>query len=132
MANRCYQTVTLYGKSEEIKEVIDFVLLGKTKEFEDGTFLTDQFPISLCSIKDNNKIVLETKYASVGCTELSKLFPLILFKSSSYTEGYGEELFFVKNNDLIYSVYYNVDEERNVGNILNEEYLKNAFNVNPI
>lgn len=91
MANRCYQTVTLYGKSEKIKEVIDFVLLRKTKDYEDGTFLNDQFPISLCSIKENDKIVLETKYGPpIKCIEeLSQMFPEIGFVSGSFTDGQG-------------------------------------------
>jgi hypothetical protein len=93
MANRCYQTVTLYGKPEKIKEVIDFVLLRKTKDFEDGTFLNDQFPVSLCSIIEPDKISLETKYGPPikSIEELSQFFPEVGFVSGSFTDGYGAE-----------------------------------------
>jgi hypothetical protein len=138
MANRSYQTITLYGKPEKVKEVLECVLSQKEIDFEDG-FGTKVFPISLCSIKDD-KIYLETRYASVGFDELSKSFPEVGFMSSSWTENCGQELFLMINGHCIYEVYYNCEEmymgddqpntwELVTGLKLNDKNICKAFNL---
>jgi hypothetical protein len=138
MANRSYQTITLFGKTEKVKEILNYVISQKEKDFE-NEFITKVFPISLCSIKDD-KIHLETKYAPVGFKELSISFPEVGFKSSSTTEFSGEELILMINGKCIYSVYYNYEEmyagednpntwELITGHKLKEENIKSAFNI---
>lgn len=138
MANRCYETITLFGKPEKVKEVLDYVLSQKQEDYGDE-FVSKAFPISLCSIKDN-KIGLETKYAPVSFNQLSKSFPEVGFLSSSMTENCGEDLCLMINGDLIYSVYYNYEEmymgddqpntwEFVTGHKLNDENICKAFNL---
>lgn len=149
MANRSYQTITLFGKAEKVNEVLNYINDNRITVFEDGSsaifednsFVSKSFPISLCGIKRNeNKIILETKYAPVGFKELSISFPEVGFQSSSTTEFSGEELILVINGKCIYSVYYNYEEmyagvdnpntwELITGHKLKEENIKSAFNI---
>jgi hypothetical protein len=133
MANRSYQTITLYGNPEKVEEVIKFIKGTAKESLGDGTFFCETFPISLCGIEQPNKIHLETKYASVGFYQLSRKFPEVEFMSSSTTEGLGEELTYIINGQLLYSVYYNYEymecQEPAPTVHLNKENIKKAFNI---
>ena len=110
MASWCDQSVTLVGKPEKIKEAIDFVIRRKTKEFDNGTFYTDQFPISLCSMKEN-EIILQTKYgAPYKCIEeLSSMFPEVGFISTSFTDGTGiDQCAYILGGSMLYHTYLEV------------------------
>jgi hypothetical protein len=109
MANRCYQTIKLFGKPELVKKVIDFVILRKCHEFEDGKFVSDQFPLSLCYIKNDCEICLETKYGPADFNEISKFFPKVGFQSGSFTDGTGiDECAYMINGSVLYSDYLEV------------------------
>lgn len=109
MANRCYQTVRLFGKAEKIKEVIDYVQSEKEIEYEDGSFIFSLIPDSLTKIVGEDCISFETKYCSVGMNELSKKFPEVGFRSGSFTDGAGdEELCYYLDGILLYYHFENV------------------------
>lgn len=136
MANRSYQTVKLFGNPEKIKEVFNYILSEKKTEFYDDNFGTDVFPISLTAIyPDKNEIVLETKYGPADFFELSKRFPEVGFKSSSFTDGVGnEEVTYALSGSVLYSVFIDIEgpywwknttgnEMKSVNDIV-EHYLK--------
>lgn len=102
MANRCYQTIELWGKPEKIKEVIDYVISQKECELVDQWFGSKVFPISRCSIGSED-IFLEQKYCSVDFSELSELFPEVGFHSHSLTDGEGNvDEYYVLNGRLLF------------------------------
>ena len=111
MANRATQTIELFGKPENIKEVFDYIINEKTKDFEGDNFGTTVFPNSLTSLDiPNNKIILETNYAPVGFKELSEKYPNVGFKSYSFTNGVGiEEVIYVLNGSVLYSSYIEIE-----------------------
>lgn len=105
MANRCSQTIELCGPTDKISEVQEYVKSLKKKDYDDGSFWTDVFPISSC-IVEGNKIFLETKWTPASITNISKEFPDVGFCSYSFTDGEGiEEVFYMIEGRTLYSVY---------------------------
>jgi hypothetical protein len=111
MANICEQTVTLYGPTEKIVEVINYIKSLKERDIENGYFGTNAFQLSCCAIMKENEFILVTKYTSPmgDLRELSKLFPDVGFHSESFTDGQGErEYYYLIGGDTLYGIYFDV------------------------
>lgn len=111
MANRSSQKVTLFGKPEKIKEVMDYVNKGHSQDHKDESFVSFTFPESITTLKRNDNVILiETAHSSVSCTDISKRFPQVGFYSKSFTDGYGiEEICYSLGGIDLYSVYIRIE-----------------------
>lgn len=128
MANRCNQTIHLYGNPEKVKEVIDYLISNKVNPRARKNFVIDIFPMSLCTISEN-KIFVNRNNEPETLHSISYKFPDVGFMSQSSTDGIGqEEKTFYLNSNIIYHTYYEVEAaelwEKTTGNkMLNTKFI---------
>jgi hypothetical protein len=112
MSNRCSQTVTLYGDTDKIAEVLNYIKGHKDYEWDEGAnFATPVFPNSACHIPDDKTICLETSWYTPlnELKTLSNKFRDVGFISGSFTDGQGEEEeAYIIEGRIVYHQYLDV------------------------